>query len=135
MSKLIFGIADCNGVESMQCYEELTVGRKLEFVLMADVDKIRFRDEKAYVDMPAGTVLHALRLRAQANDQRQAIVYMAKVEDDVYEYFKELMKEGQGGKIEMLNLLKDTNAISTPRNSDKVKLTLIPNSKLDPYGQ
>lgn len=117
-----YGLADANGIESFQ----------------EDIDPMAAevffdKDERKKVQ----NYQFAMALRAQANQQRHAVVYKALVEDKDGDAIDALVKAGE--VAEALVMLKEKSKSvlfathGTTLAAAKKNWRLIPNPDLDPY--
>jgi hypothetical protein len=117
-----YGLADANGIESFQ----------------EDIDPMAAevffdKDERKKVQ----NYQFAMALRAQANQQRHAVVYKALVEDKDGDAIDALVKAGE--VAEALVMLKEKSKSvlfathGTTLAASKKNWRLIPNPDLDPY--
>lgn len=124
MENWYYGLADCHGVES--------------FVMVAS-DNISslFFDESENKEVKSNQF--AMSMRAHANQQRHAVVYMVRLENEMSEYIEKLIKSGE--YMEALIQIK-ANALETKLGTYATTLPaarknwgMIPNPDLDPYHQ
>lgn len=117
-----YGLADANGLESFQ--EETS-----PMVLSVFFDP---KEEKRIQGLQ-----FAMALRAQANQQRHAVVYRVLLEDKDGDAIDALVKSGK--VVEALIMLKNKaksvlfSTHGTTLLAAKKNWRLIPNSDLDPY--
>lgn len=117
-----YGLADANGLESFQ--EDIDPMAAEVFFSPEEVKKVK-------------NYQFAMALRAQANQQRHAVVFRALVEDKDGDAIDALVKAGK--VVEGLIMLKEKAKSvlfathGTTLAATKKNWKLIPNSDLDPY--
>jgi hypothetical protein len=122
MENWYYGLADCNGVES--------------FTLVIDEIADLFLDEPAAADVRGKQF--ALTMRAHSNQQRHAVVYRVKLDQEASKIIEELIKKGD--YIEALVQIKaraietQLGTYATTLSAAKKNWDMIPNPSLDPYG-
>ncbi len=122
MSQWYYGLADCHGIESFVHDLE---NEMMDLFLPVD-------DKKAKTSQQ-----FAMCLRAQANAQRHAVVYRAKLPDAVATEIEDLLKKSK--YVEALELLKDNaeevmiGTYGTTKKAAEKNWKMIPNPDLDPY--
>ena len=122
MSQWYYGLADCHGIESFVHDLE---NEMMDLFLTGD-------DKKAKTNQQ-----FAMCLRAQANAQRHAVVYRAKLPDAVATEIEDLLKKSK--YVEALELLKDNaeevmiGTYGTTKKAAEKNWKMIPNPDLDPY--
>lgn len=109
------GIADCHGLESF-------------------IPAKKFNAEEESFTMNNSAVAF-MKMRADANRQRHAVVYKAKVSGDDSDEIERLMADGQ--YAEALIFLKDNarevGLIKSGMGNAEKSWNMIPNPDLDPY--
>ena len=117
-----YGLADANGLESFQ--EDIDPMAAAVFFSPEEQKKVK-------------NYQFAMALRAQANQQRHAVVFRALVEDKDGDAIDALVKSGK--VVEGLIMLKEKAKSvlfathGTTLSAAKKNWKLIPNSDLDPY--
>jgi hypothetical protein len=122
MENWYYGLADCHGVES--------------FVLTAD-DLIYDIFVDAASKSESKSNQFAMCMRAQANQQRHAVVYMVRLKNEDAEEIEETIKAGDYMKALMqikANALETRlGTYATNLSAAKKNWDMIPNPDLDPY--
>jgi len=99
--ELYYGIADCHGIESFKRFEE------------------------------GNHNIGILQIRAQANDQRHAVVYIVALYPEMVRQINALLKKQQFKRA--LTFLKSTERIWFTESRSERLWNNIPNSSLDPW--
>jgi hypothetical protein len=122
MKQWYYGLADCHGVES--------------FVFdLDDMSAEMFTDEGE--KKTKNSQQFAMCLRAQANQQRHAVVYRAELEDQYADQIEALIKEGK--YTDALTMIKENahevqvGTYGTTKKAAEKNWKMIPNPDLDPY--
>lgn len=122
MSQWYYGLADCHGIESFVHDLE---NEMMDLFMDSGDKKVKTSQQ------------FAMCLRAQANQQRHAVVYRAKLSNDAAEHIEDLLKKSEyEGALEYL---KDNaeevmvGTYGTTKRAAEKNWKMIPNPDLDPY--